>query len=266
MTAGRPLVSIIILCHNDRQYVRACVASLRRYTTLPYEIIFVDNGSEDGVIHDLRRLHRNFPRPVRLIRNGQNRFFAGGNNQGMRAALGEYVVLLNADTLVTPGWLKAMVDIAQDNPRLGLLAPYTNHGVGFQVLWPPAYRSTAELPHWAGRWRRAHRGQIRLVPWLIGFCLLIPRRVIEDVGFLDEGFGPGGFEDYDYCLRVRLRGFEIGIAEEAYVHHFGGRGYLNMEYEKLREGNRRIYWEKWYEWSRHHLAQREREAGTLAAG
>lgn len=243
------MVSIIILCHNDRVYLRRCVASIRRYTKRPYEIIFVDNASEDGAIHELRRIKRTFPHPVRIIRNKVNRYFAGGNNQGIRAARGEYILLLNADTVVTPGWLDGLLRCAQRGPDIGLVAPYTNQAVGLQVLWPPAYRSLALLPRWARSWSRKRRGRTRAVPYLIGFCLLIPRKVIRKVGLLDERFGPGGHEDYDYCLRVRFAGFRLVIAEDVYVHHVGGRGYLNMQYQKLKSRNLEIFYSKWCSWA-----------------
>ncbi len=241
----RPVVSIIILCHRDRSYVRGCAASVRRHTRIPYELIFVDNASGDGVIEDLLKIKRASSVPVRIIRNRKNRFFAGGNNQGLRAARGRYLMLLNADTIVTPGWLSGLVACAERRPELGIIAPYTNHAAGLQVLWPPAYRSLEELPIWSRRWSRRNRGKVRVVPWLIAFCVLIPRGVLEAVGYLDDDFGPGGFEDYDFCLRVRLAGYECAIAEDVYVHHFGGRGYVNMRYNALRKDNREFYWSKW---------------------
>lgn len=245
--------SIIILCHNDRQYLRGCVASIRRNTRLSYELIFVDNGSKDGVYEELKYIRRTSTRQVRIIRNSENRFFAGGNNQGIRAARGEFIVLLNADTVVTPGWLTGMIGCVRRDPRIGLVGPYTNQAAGLQVLWPQGYRRIEDLPDWSRSWSRARRGRTRLVPWLVGFCFLIPRAVVDEIGVLDERFGPGGFEDYDYCLRVRLAGYEMAIAEDVYIHHFGGRGYVNMRYEELRSNNRRIYWDKWCEWTRGRL-------------
>ncbi len=262
---AKPLASIIILCHNDRQYLRDCVASIRRYTPFSYELIFVDNASQDGVYDDLRRIRRTATRPVRIIRNRENRFFAGGNNQGMLAARGEYIILLNADTLVTPGWLTGLLRCVRRDPRIGLAGPYTNQAAGLQVLWPPGYRRIEDLPDWARAWSRGRRGRTRLVPWLVGFCFMIPRTVVEKVGFLDERFGPGGFEDYDYCLRVRLAGYEMAIAEDVYIHHFGGRGYVNMRYEKLRSNNRRVDWDKWSQWTRGRLFHPREGGGHGAA-
>lgn len=249
----RPAASIVILCHNDGRYVKDLVESLRAHTQTPHELIFVDNNSQDGVYQELKRVRRTYPRPVRIIRNKKNRFFSGGNNQAIRAARGENIVLLNADTLVTPGWLEGLLACASAHPEAGMVAPYTNQAAGLQVLWPPAYRDVKELPAWAARRSRAFRGQAKAVPMLIAFCVLIPRAVLARVGFLDEAFGPGGFEDYDYCLRLRLAGYELMIAEDVYVHHFGGRGYVNLPYDELRAGNRKIYWDKWCRnaWDRH---------------
>jgi GT2 family glycosyltransferase len=253
------------LCHNDRKYLRGCLQTLRQHTPLPHELIFVDNNSQDGVQEDLRRIRRTWGHPVRIISNRENRFFAGGNNQGMRVARGEHLVLLNADTLVTPGWLDGLIGCARRDPRIGLVGPYTNQAAGLQIVWPPAYGGNDALPEWSRGWARARAGRTRLVPWLIGFCLLIPRRVFERIGGLDERFGPGGFEDYDYCLRARLAGYETAIAEDVYIHHFGGRGYVNMRYEDLRSGNRRLYWDKWKQWSRDRLARPGEPVGDAVA-
>lgn len=241
----RPLVSIVILCHNDARFLRGCAASVRRWTRLPYELVFVDNGSKDGALEELRRIRRDSPRPVRILRNRENRYFAGGNNQGIRASRGRHVVLLNADTLVTPRWLEPLVDCVERRPEVGLAAPRTNHASGLQVVWPPAYSDRAGLDAWARRRSAELRGRIRLVPMLIGFCLLVPRGALDRIGLLDERFGPGGFEDYDLCLRARLAGRELALCEDSYVHHFGGRGYVAMPYDELRERNRRLFWELW---------------------
>lgn len=241
----RPRVSIIILCHNDASYLERCEKSIRRWTKISYELILIDNASPDGAVEVFSKIMRSSPAPVKIVKNKSNRFFSGGNNQGMRIARGEYLLLLNADTVVTPGWLESMVAAAEGDPSIGLVAPYTNQAAGFQVLWPPGYRSLAELPAWARRFSRKHRGRIRFVSWVTAFCLLIPRHVYQAIGGLDESFGPGGFEDYDYCNRAHSAGFRIVISEGSYVHHYGGRGYVNMGYDDLRARNREILWSTW---------------------
>jgi len=140
---------------------------------------------------------------VRLIRNEENRFFAGGNNQGIAAATGDHVVLLNADAVVGPGWLSLMIRCAEEDPRIGLVGPCTNFASGIQHICDPGYRGVGGFSAFARRWARDHAGRRREAHRLIAFCLLIKREVVERVGLLDERFGPGGYEDYDYCLRAR---------------------------------------------------------------
>ena len=85
---------------------------------------------------------------------------------------------------------------------------------------------------------------------------MAPRRVLEKIGALDEHYGPGGFEDYDLCLRARLAGYRLVVARDVYIHHYGGRGYVNMRYEELRGRNRDKFWDKWDGWCRDRLDSR----------
>ena len=80
---------------------------------------------------------------------------------------------------------------------------------------------------------------------MIGFCMLIPKKVIRRIGLLDERFGPGGYEDYDYCLRVQMAGYKVILAEDVFIHHFGGKGYVGMDYDEMRARNRGIFVRKW---------------------
>ncbi|MFA6092764.1 MAG: glycosyltransferase family 2 protein [Elusimicrobiota bacterium] len=244
-TFRKPEASIIVLCHKDLSYLLPCLESVRRNTRVPYELVLVDNASPDGAYEAFIRLRRTFPSPVRVVHNRENRFFAGGNNQGLALARGRHLMLLNADTLVAPGWLEGLIACVDKDPRLGIVGPYTNQAAGLQVRWPEPYKTPAQFTRWAGRKASSLQGRVRYVPWIIGFCVLIPRPVLEKVGVLDEYYGPGGFEDYDYCLRVRQAGLRIGIAEEVHVHHFGGRGYVDMSYDVLRRRNRELFWSKW---------------------
>src|SRR5690242_411553 len=100
-----PLVSIIIVNWNDAEWIVDCIRSLEGAAYGNQEIIVVDNGSTDDSV---KRVRETFPF-VRLIENGENLGFAKGNNVGIRASKGKYVVLLNADTTVAPNWLQAQV-------------------------------------------------------------------------------------------------------------------------------------------------------------
>lgn len=238
-------VSIIILCHDDQLCLRDCAASIERHTKPgACELIIVDNGSAGGALRELAEIRNRSKFPVRIIRNRTNRFFGPANNQGLAAAKKPFVLFLNADTLVTPGWLPSMLSALRSDPRLGLVGPMTNSAVGLQLV-NGSCDDIRELPRWFSGWKRKTADTVRIVPWIIGFCVLMPRELAVRLGGFDELYGPGGYEDYDLCLKARLAGYETAIASGTYVHHLGGRGYGGMDYSKMRKSNREIYRGKW---------------------
>lgn len=240
-------VSIIILCHNDQLCLRDCAVSLERHTPAgSCELILVDNGSDKGAWQELEAIRDRSKFPVKLIRNKTNRFFGPANNQGLAAAKYPLVLFLNADTIVTPGWLPALVAALRSDPRLGIVGPMTNSAVGLQLV-NGACAGVKELPRWFAGWKKGRPAEVRLVPWIIGFCVLMPRDLAVRLGGFDELYGPGGYEDYDLCLKARLAGRETGIASASYVHHLGGMGYSGMRYDEMRKSNREIYRGKWCE-------------------
>lgn len=112
------LTSIVIITHNELTYTRLCVDSIREHTDEPYELIFVDNASTDGTVAYLRSLPG-----VQVIANSENRGFPAASNQGIEAASGRQVLLLNNDTVVTTGWLSRLLRTLYSTPRSALSAP-----------------------------------------------------------------------------------------------------------------------------------------------
>jgi len=238
--------SIVILTFNQLNLTKQCFESLKKYTNVPYEIIFVDNGSTDGTKKWLKQIQKSENNRIKVIFNEKNLAFAKANNKGIRIAEGDYIVLLNNDVILTEKWLERMILCAESMPQIGLVGPCSNTAAGVQKV-SPGYRKISDLQKFsvafniqnAGRWIECHR--------LNAFCLLIKREVIEKVGLLDERFGPGGYEDYDYCLRVRQAGYKIMLAGDTYIHHIGGQGYEpnDLNYHALRQINKQIFIEKW---------------------
>lgn len=235
------LTSIVIVTHNQLDYTRLCLDSIRFRTDEPYELIVVDNGSTDGTVDYLRA-----GRDVRWIENPDNRGFPAAVNQGLAIAQGEQVLLLNNDTVVTTGWLGRLLDALRSDPRHGLVGPVSNNVSGPQQI-DVAYRQLADLDGFAWDWGRTHARRTQATDRLVGFCLLIDRRVIDTIGPLDERFGIGNFEDDDYCRRAREAGFRGVIARDAFVHHFGGRTFAasGIDYARLMSENQRKFREKW---------------------
>ena len=242
-----PKASIVVVTHDNRDLNRLCLAALRGRTEWPnFEVIAVDNGSTDGTAVLLEETARAWP-ALRVLANEGNRGFAAAVNQGFAAASGSILVMLNNDTVVTRGWLTALVRHLRANPTLGLVGPATN-AISNEAQVPVGYRGLEGLADWAARFTREHDGETFAIPMLAFFCTALRKGTWEAVGPLDERFGAGMFEDDDYCRRARAQGYEIRCARDSFVHHFQKASFRKLgekAYFALYEENRRKYEEKW---------------------
>jgi GT2 family glycosyltransferase/Tfp pilus assembly protein PilF len=239
------LTSIIILCCNELEYTRQCLESVLRWTRPPYELILVDNGSTDGTLEYLRSIEGS-PVRVEVIRNESNLGYPAGCNQALARSRGRYLVFLNNDTIVTEGWLDGLVAHAEHDRQVGLVGPVTNCASGPQQI-PVDYQDLNDLPAFAARLRQEKAGSAFRVDRLTGFCLLVRREVFEQVGNFDEQFGLGFFDDDDLCVRAREAGFQLLVAEDVFVHHFGNRTFrgLGIDCRQLLVNNFERFKNKW---------------------
>lgn len=242
-----PFVSIVVVTFGNRELTRLCLESIRHFTAdVDHEVVVVDNGSTDGTPALLRELAASWP-ALRSIENTDNRGFAAATNQGVRAARGRLLCLLNNDTVVTPGWLRTLAGAVVDDPGLGMVGPVSN-AVGNEARVRGAYRNLAELPAWAVARSARFAGRSFPIPMLALFCTVLRREVWERVGPLDEQFGAGMFEDDDYSRRVRASGYGLCCRQDVFVHHWQRAGFklLGEEaYLRLYESNRARFRAKW---------------------
>lgn len=234
--------SIIILACNQLEYTRRCVESVLQWTRQPYELVLVDNGSTDGTLEYFRSIPGAF-----VIANGANLGFAAGNNRGIQAATGDYVVLLNNDTIVTPGWLEGMIACAEEDPAIGIVGPMSNYVSGPQQVSDVSYQDLPALYEYARSFHERYRGRRIPLDRIVGFCMLIKRAVISRIGSLDERFGIGNFEDDDYCLRAKHAGLRLVVAADVFIHHFGGRTFIGegIDFEAAMIRGREVFMDKW---------------------
>lgn len=242
-----PRLSVVVITYNNRDLNRLCLESLLARTEWPNrEIIAVDNASSDGtpeLLAELCRRHSDF----RVIALDRNRGFPAAANAGLAQAAGAYLVLLNNDTVVPRGWATALIRHLARDPKLGLVGPVTN-AIANEARVEVGYADLRDFPAWAADWMRLHDGQTFPISMLAFFCVAMRRELLDDVGFLDERFGPGLFEDGDYNRRARARGWEVCCARDAFVHHWQMASFRRLgkeEYMKLFEENRRKFEEKW---------------------
>jgi GT2 family glycosyltransferase len=217
-----PKASIIILSYNGLNETTApCLQSIFSETTWDdYEVIVVDNNSSDNTAAYLVELQEREPR-LRYVLNASNRGFAGGNNDGIRIASGDYIILLNSDTLVTRNWLEGLLEPLSNDPTIGLAGPVSNSVVNEQQIFTSGTTTEDKIAEGLS-WTEKSRGGMFDTEMLGFFCVAIRRDVLEKVGTLDEGFGQGFFEDDDYCIRIRNAGYRIVCVEDVFVYHRGG--------------------------------------------
>lgn len=240
------LVSIIILTWNQLDYTRQCLHSIQQFTAEPHEIIFVDNGSTDGTVAWLQQqvaVHDNY----RLISNRQNLGFAKGCNQGIEAATGGYLLLLNNDVVVTEGWLAGLLECLCSSASIGIVGPMTNNISGLQRVAQVGYHQLEDLHAYAAEYRSRYRH--RRIPQrrIVGFCMLFRSELVSKIGLLDEQFGSGNFEDDDYCIRAALAGYQNMIAGDVFIHHYGSVSFQGNQcnYAATMQGNNALFRTKW---------------------
>jgi GT2 family glycosyltransferase len=241
-----PRISVVVLTWNGREDTLKCLASLREVGYPNWEVLIVDNGSEDGTVD---AIHQEHPW-VTVIETGKNLGFALGNNIGIRAALqreAELILLLNNDTVVAHDLLYAFVKAASDHPDAGVLGAKIYYFSDPQRLW-----------YAGGRWD-ADRGmfdhvgigkiddgvtfeQLQDTDYACGCAMMIRASAANAVGLLEERFF-ALYEEADWCYRARRAGFRCVFVPRAKVWHrisktFGGRSII-YEYFDLRN---RLLW------------------------
>lgn len=225
--AGRPPppdphVAVVVLAHNGLEDTLGCLASLAFTRWDALTIILVDNGSWDRTAEVVRTCHPT----VSLIQQEKNVGFAEGNNIGIRRALdlgADYVFLLNNDTTIAADAIARCIEVAQLHPDTGAVCPLIYFAEPPNLIW---YAGATFDPHRAhsGRmlgYREVDSGQfesVRETAWATGAAVLVPRRVLEQVGLLDtELFFL--YEDVDWSLRARHAGYRIYVVPQAKVWH-----------------------------------------------
>ena len=222
-------VSVVIVSFNTASILRDCLVSLvRANNPVVAEVIVVDNASTDGTDQMVRD---EFPF-VRLIVNQANRGFGAANNQGVAAAHGAYILLLNSDTVVQPGAIEQLVIHLEQHPHVGLVGPCLQGADGKlqrssfrfptpDILLLEQLNVASSLPVMLGRKPNSPITGGLAVDWLLGACLLGHRELLTALGPFDESFFMYG-EDIDLCYRVHCKRLGVHLVPGAIVTHLGG--------------------------------------------
>ena len=241
-------VSTLIVAHNNREFLPRCLESLPAGS----EVVVVDNASADGSA-DL--VAERFP-GVKLVRLASNIGFGAGVNRAAAEATGDYLLLLNPDAEATPKALDRLVAFLDEHVTCGaasgrLLSMTENWQRTVNIRRLPTYGTlAAELLLLKAVWpsnpltRRADAADIddstsRAVEQPAAACLMVRRRVFEEVGGMDETFYPAWFEDVDFCHRILQAGWTIFFVPNANFRHIGGVSMATLDERRLK----RLYYE-----------------------
>ncbi|MFC1496430.1 glycosyltransferase family 2 protein [Candidatus Margulisiibacteriota bacterium] len=216
----QPKVYIIILNWNGAEDTVECLRSLQKIDYQNYSVLVVDNASDDDSIDMIKREFKT----LKIIRNNRNLGFAAGNNRGIKYALeqgADYLLLLNNDTVVEPDFLSRLVKAAENDLKIGIAGPkirfYQSNKIwyagGFLNKWTGFTYHRGE-----GRGEREEDNIIQEVDFVSGCAMLIKKKVVATVGYLDEEYYLG-HEDAAYCLNAKKTGFKVSYVPAAKIWH-----------------------------------------------
>lgn len=227
-------LSIVIICWNDLKVIKDCLHSIYAGThRADFEVIVSDNGSSDESVAFIRH---NFPQ-TRIVENGANLGFAKGNNAGIDVAQGQYVLILNPDTIVHDGSLDRWIDFADQHPEAGafgcrVLNPNSSYQsparpfpsvrslwMSALYAWPLAHVADLFL---AGEYVRWKGDSERTIGWQSGCCVLVRGEVLRQLGGFDPQFFYS-YEEVDLCRRIWDSGYPILFTPRASITHLGGQ-------------------------------------------
>lgn len=216
-------VSIIVPAIYRPDLTEVCIDSIKRYTNEDFEIIFVQEG-EDKEIKSLalnsgfstiemrnpnKSIAGTYPaynKDLKYVQNKTPKGYSGALNTGLAQATGDYICFMNNDTVAVPGWMDKMLECFEEKENVGLVCP---------TFWGSGAKQSVD---WGTEPKFDYVDNIFSI---IGVCFVIPKKVLAEIGKWDESFGHGG-EDFDIVKRVQDAGYDVYVARESFIYHYGG--------------------------------------------
>lgn len=211
-------LSIIVVSFNTSKLLQDCLASVFKKTKeIKFEVIVVDNASEDDSVAMVKKT---FPQAI-LIKNKENLGFAQANNQGIKRAKGDYLLLLNSDTKVTQNALKKLVNFARTKKNLGVVGPrLLNRDKTHQPSTAPFLTLPVAFVWFltGDRWIYSSPATVRQVDWVMGSALMAKKEAVEEIGLMDKKFFMY-VEEVEWCYRFKKAGWEVWFYPPAEIFH-----------------------------------------------
>ena len=238
-----PRVSVLVPVFNQWRLTYACLRSILENTQeIPYEVVLIDDASSDATPQVLSKVPG-----ITSVRNNVNQGFLHSCNHGLQHCRGEYVLFLNNDTRVTPGWLAALVETLEREPNIG--------AAGAKLVYPDGRLQEAGSIIWSdGSAKGYGRGAdpsnpsfnyLRDVDYCSAACLLVRRSLLTRLGGFDPRYAPGYYEDTDVCLGIRSLGFRVVYQPAVTVVHHENSSSSFQDAVNRTSINQRHFVQKW---------------------
>ena len=235
-------VSVIIPTYNGLTYLKPCLESIERNTKWPFEVVIVDNGSEDGTQDWV--VNAGFKMDGQFVRNEQNEGFAKANNKGVSVAKGDFICLLNNDTIVTENWLTEMMNVFSEEKACGAVGAKLVHPGKGTIQHAGIVELSSGMPDHI--YFNASMDDKRVMErkqyfGVTGACLLTPKQLYKELGGLDEAY-VNGWEDMDLMQKLHRAGYRVYYEPKALVYHYESRTPGRYSHENK---NFTLYMERW---------------------
>jgi GT2 family glycosyltransferase len=241
------LVSILVPCCGQSEYTKLCVPSLLAHSRSPFELIFLDIGSLDGTGEYLTGVKASAPVRFEILRTTTDLGIKALIQEALAAARGEYIVLLNNDTVVPEGWLNQLIGLASLSPAIGLVGPMSNYAAVPQLVEDIPYRigpkksqrasgvassedtlvDVSAVYAFAKQFREQNLKKWIEVDRLGGFCLLIKREALTRIGSLEQWSDFSLFDTDILSMKARQEGLTLACCRDLFIHHFGTRTFAH---------------------------------------
>lgn len=229
---------VIVTVYNKVDLTGDCLQSVVRNIRRDDKVIIIDNGSDEQTRRFLEAFcagHAGVN--MEIVRLPVNVGYLRAANEGLRRSTRDAACLLSNDTVVTKGWLERMCSLMDRQPAIGIVNPMSTTFGLYPARGETAEDCAAQISHLRGQYTEAASR--------VGFCMVIRKQVIESIGYLDEVYADGYFEDTDFCRRAAAAGYTCAIARDAYVWHAEHSTFGSTERKKLFARNRAIFERRW---------------------
>jgi O-antigen biosynthesis protein len=245
------MITIALTAYNQIEYTRLCLESILRHTNRPYKLVLIDNGSTDGTLLYFQSIAQRHPDTF-IIHYEQNEIVEKIGNEYMQTIDTDYMIGVTNDTIVHAGWADNLIDALTSAPDIGMVGPRANCISGEQLLYPGAtYSNLEEYQEVARHWAETHMGEYFQTQRVVGMLVALRLSAFKATGGYDVNLptngpdGAYGYSDDDLSAKMIKAGYRLLIANNVFIHHFGGVTVGNYnglarnlkKYERIINGN-----------------------------